>query len=203
MSKSKMIISAILSVVLIAGAITGMVFLVRGIKDVGNAFGNSEGETKKLPGGTDESAEDTSSEITEPDPGFYLDSASNCGYSTIANITYFFVSLEVPADFTGTLRDNPTLTCLYPTPYSSFVVNFKYSFDGSIWNTPSTLVDEETQKDIGYFESLPNGTRKVYACYTTVTNCANPMAVLSDLKANVFFTESMFNPNFNYSVSLG
>ncbi|MBE6576535.1 MAG: hypothetical protein E7653_00165 [Ruminococcaceae bacterium] len=142
----------------------------------------------------------------------YIDK-DGCGYQTVGNVTYFFMSVNASDHeyFEYRSSDRIGVSCIFPRHslelplYSTYVTNIKWSIDGVLWND-FEKVNKNTDNpnhEIGVIYSYSDdgfAGDTIYVMFTAVTNCINPIYVLNDLKENVFdydndiFDEKMICP---------
>ena len=175
------------------------------------------GDDTQKPSDTTQTPSDTTqtpSGTTQTQQAFYVD-ADGYGYRTIDGVTVFFKKFNMAND-PGVLASKYE-TCGYSTvkfyispelviPYGSFLVKLSYSLDTVFWSDFGNYSGIEDGQSFSYtYAEIPHSeSDEVYLSYTFVTNCANPMAVLNDLKANAFDfgdrpEEGITNPHFQCS----
>ena len=182
------IILSIVALLLIAGAVVGMIALVKGIENTFSSISKDSEkvtDTEKVPADTSSgdssggSSSSGSSGTTEN--SFYLNTDTMTGYHTISGVTYFFKKY--------TPIDGQNYISLYRQDiksYGDFTVDVRYSYDAVSWfNFDWWGV---SSGDLGQ-TSVGNG---IYVLYTSVSGCTNPDIILEDLNQNVFFEESVF-----------
>ena len=129
--------------------------------------------------------------VTKP-AEFYLD--GDLGYRVIGNQTVFFLVCENPSWYTSAyemfkhtwyLDVNPT-TCV---SYEGLTIDIRYSKNkGVTWSPLTKTAEGNDDKEVFNIYSLYNigASETVYLSYAFVSNCVDPVSVLSDLRENVF-----------------
>lgn len=92
------------------------------------------------------------------------------GYTTIDGVTFFYLKITYPHDAISVYVEG--------SDYGNYVNRFMMSFDKQNWQLCSYGSDNK-------FSAYVSGNT-VYVSYCSVTNCADPDAVLDDLIENVF-----------------
>ncbi|MBQ8141066.1 MAG: hypothetical protein IJ038_05160 [Clostridia bacterium] len=134
-------------------------------------------ETTALAETTDGSGEASSSATTAGDYS-YVEVGSG-GYKTIDGTTYFFVKYEIPDPTNVNINFNIV-------DYGNYEAVLRYSYNLTNWY----IVEE----DVEGFAELPDTTSEyLYVSYCAVTNCADPEAVLLDLRENVFTNDAYYS----------
>lgn len=195
--KTLMIIKAIIAVVLIAAIGTGLFFGGRWAVEkidswILNESTHNDDGTTKLPGGSN--SDTTTPETTKPTEtaAFYINEETKTGYSRLANVTFFFKVIEPEERFCDLhgMVETPTYLNVSMKSYGMYDINMRYSYDGQIWSSFG-YYNEETAS----WEGTADLNKTIYVSYTSVTDCANPSAVLEELNVNVFTLPNMFTHN--------
>ena len=197
----KAVIAIVLLVAIGAGLFLGgrWVFQKIDAYNFDKATHNDDGTTK-LPTGSDtgsdtgaDSGGDTTTKPEETTPAFYINEDTQTGYSRLANVTFFFkviTPVDRYVDYYGSVK-----TCQYFTiydntfgAYGSYDVQPRYSKDGQLWS-------KFNNSEFAQIQVID----KLYVSYTTVTDCADPMATLEELNINVFDKPEVFYYTMEYA----
>lgn len=215
------IIKVLVAVVLIAGIGVGLFFGVRWTIDkIGDIFASDPtvdgngltklptgNETEPPTGNETEPPSDSGNSTQKPEEStltFYINSETNCGYSTVGNVTFFFKEMKPETVFVeslGTAKECSYMTFYINNPYEDnsinsygkYDLNIRYSYDGQLWAKPLPHF-YGGDYDSNQIHVFP----KCYVSYTEVTDCEDPLSVLEDLTINVFTMPNMFGYKMEY-----
>ncbi|MBE6576534.1 MAG: hypothetical protein E7653_00160 [Ruminococcaceae bacterium] len=197
------LICLILVLAMVGATIAGAYFVFK--PDEGEAPGeagssdSSGGDNNSTGGNSSNNTNNSNNNTTVA--ARYIDK-DGCGYQTVGNVTYFFKYYKVEElpnykYFNGGLRgivswDKKNYT------YSNYSVNFKWSYDGIVWNDFSDklyaageIEGVSNDYQTGLYQDFFDTTKEIYISYTCVTNCVSVLTVLDDLKTNVFSPNSL------------
>ena len=196
MHRKKFFIS-LLAILLILGSIIGLIGLAKKIdEDIDSVRGDiTEKESSIVSGDESSNSVDNSSGSLETPsniPSYFTD--GYVGFRTIGNETYFFIDCNKWA----LTRSNDIyyercysyLDVDKVKPYSDFQPIILTSNDTLTWR--ECLNESETSYIPDAFLSASGEHMQVYLTYTVISNCSNPLTVLSDLKNNVFDNYDVF-----------
>lgn len=134
-----------------------------------------------------DSDKSTSTNASVVPQGVYVDGAY--GYQTVGKVTYFFKHYTITSSMENCwfeMRD-----------YDSYAKNVFFSWDLNTWRHPSGCTGyHDYPAGIDKISSGGDYYTEIFVCYTTITNCEDPVSVLNDLKKNVFENRNYFFVSF-------
>lgn len=206
MKKVEKIVLPIVSLLLVAAAIVCMVALYRNVDDIfKEEETTSNTSSTQKPSDTSSNTPSDTSLTNEPSDtnndyvmsdSFYINESTMTGYRTISGVTYFFKVIEPVYNPTyNELNRYVHMRKKEVKSYASYEVMLEYSYDTLSWIDFSNDLMWQTDTFIDIF--IPSNNDVVYVTYTQISGCTDPMYVLSDLNANVFFNSSIFKYEVN------
>ena len=193
--------NVILSILCLILAFACMVALLSVGEDDNKSDNKNDNKNSNSSTDSSDSSESTDSEDTSTDTdnssgtqtaSFYLD--GDLGYRVIGNQTVFFLVCENPSWYTTAANYYKNSWYIHIDPkdcvsYEGLTVDIRYSKNkGVTWSALTKVADDSTEGDGTNIYALYNigADETVYLSYAFVSNCADPVSVLSDLKENIF-----------------